>query len=158
MHTKSSGLINLPRASSIALLVDISSGVDTLENKAVFEYAQSLRKLGKDVKVFAFTTEAKVPEGLDFDCFCKKDLNWALVPKGAKVDEFLSKEFDILISLYFSESQPLDFIAQAARVKLRVGYYREGGRDFYDLMVHNKSKNFEKALKQINQALMMINA
>ncbi len=154
---KSNELTNLSKAKSVALLIDISSGMDTEVNKAVLDYAQNLRKRGKIVTVFAFTSEPKIPEGLDFDSFCKKDLNWALVPKGRKVDEFLSKEFDILISLYSGESGALDFLAQSAKAKLTVGYYREKQSDFYDLMVHNRSQNFDKAMKQIDKVLMMIN-
>ena len=72
--------------------------------------------------------------------------------------DFLSKEFDILISLYSGESGALDFLAQSAKAKLTVGYYREKQSDFYDLMVHNSSQNFDKAMKQIDKVLMMINA
>lgn len=149
--------MNMGKASAIAILIDISAGLDSIINKAALGFAASLRKLGKEVSIFAFIAELKVPEGLEFDCFCKKDLNWALVPKGPKVEAFLEKPYDILFGLFLNESKALDYLIQAAKTQLSVGYYEPERTHLYDLMVHNAEQNFEKALKQMQETLQKIN-
>jgi len=149
--------MNMSKASSIAILIDISAGSDTIINKAAFSFAASLRKLGKEVSIFAFIAEPKVPEGLDFDCFCKKDLNWALVPKGPKVEAFLAKPYDILFGLFLTGSKALDYIIQVAKTQLNVGYYEPDRTHLYDLMVHNSEQDIEKAMKQMQDTLLRIN-
>ncbi len=149
--------MNMSKASSVAMLLDITDGIDSPFNQAALKYRDQLEKKGKKVELLAYTNDVKVPEALGFDCFCRKDLNWALVPKGPLTNSFLSKAFDILFVFYKNESDALDFLAQTSDSKLVAGYYDENKKDFIHLMVHNEKADFARAVDQLDNLLQKIN-
>jgi len=146
--------MNFSVAKNIAVLF-CAGNVDT--NKIVLNYTESLRAKGKNVSVLAYIDEPKLPEGLSFDAFSKKEVNWAQVPKGSSVEQFLSNEYDILLCLYNDRHAPLDFLAEASAAVLKAGFYK-GEESFQaDLMVHNKDADFSKLLLQLDEALNKVN-
>jgi hypothetical protein len=149
--------MNLNMATDIAVLIDISSSVHSIVNTAVFEYIDQLKIMGKEVKILAFTSKKKIPESLEFECLCAKDLSWYLAPQRKKLEPLLRKQYDIIFSLYTNPSKPLDYITKVSKAHLKVGYYDPNKTDILDLMVHNADKDFQKALEQIHQTLLSIN-
>jgi hypothetical protein len=147
--------LNFKQMDRIALLFDLSQ--DANIQQIALDYANRLKKLNKKVSLLAYTNDSVVPEGLPFDCFCKKDTNWANVPKSDQIQSFLQEQYDLLISLYLKESPALDFILQAADAQMIAGYYRAEHIDWYDLMVHNKETNLSKACEQLQKHLNWIN-
>jgi hypothetical protein len=144
-------------AHKIAVLIDISKGQHTAINQSVFEYIDVLKNSGKDVYTVAFTSDKKVPEGLDYFCFCKKELNWANIPVKNVLNSFITKKFDILFSLYTDSCKALDFLTAVSKSQLKVGYFQAEKTDMFDLMVHNSGKDFNIAIDQMHRSLMMIN-
>lgn len=147
---------NLAKTKSFAFLLDISDGKPLYVQQAI-AFAEKLRKRGKEVSLLAYTNAETRTEGQVFDCFCRKDLNWALVPKGDVVDAFLAKEYDVLINFYFEESKALDFITRTAAAHFRIGYYDEDRTDLYDLMVHNPTMDIDTMIRQIEYGMGIIN-
>ncbi len=146
--------INLKQAEHLAILFDLSNNS---AEQAALAYAKRLEKLNKKVHLLAYTHESYVPEGLSYPCFCKKDTNWAQVPKNEIIQEFLEQTYDILITFYLQESAPLDFILKAAQAKMVVGYHRPDWEASYDLMVHNKNQDLQLASQQLQKCLNWIN-
>jgi len=144
------------RASKIAILVDITT-IDSDRLQIISEFIKRLKKLDKAIFNLAYTNELVVPEHLPFKCFCKKDLNWALVPKGDVVEGFLAREYDILINLNLEKSKPLEFINKVCKAHLCVGYYQPDQTPLFDLMLHNPEKNFQLFTQQIEKNLRQIN-
>ena len=146
--------MNIAAAKNIAILFN-AGNVDS--NKIILKYAESLRSKGKNITVLAYVDEPKLPEGLGFDAFSKKEVNWAHVPKGNVVEQFIGKEYDILLCLYTDKHSALDFLAEASAAVLKAGFYK--GEDAFqsDLMVHNKNGDFSKLLLQLDDALNKIN-
>lgn len=148
--------LNLKQIDRIAILFELSEAENI--QQIAQDYAQRLKKLNKKVRLLAYTPEVIIPEGLPFDCFCKKETNWANVPtKSEVVQDFLENKYDLLISLYRKDSAPLDFILQAANAKMIAGYHRPEREDWYDLMVHNKKADLPKACEQLQKHLNWIN-
>jgi len=146
--------MNFSIAKNIAVLF-CAGNADS--NKIVLNYTESLRAKGKNVTVLAFVDESKLPEGLSFDAFSKKEINWAQVPRGSVVEQFLGNEYDILLCLFTDRIAPLDFLADASAAVLKAGFYK--GHDAYQahLMVHNKNGDLTKLLDQLDEALNKIN-
>lgn len=146
--------MNIAAAKNIAILFN-AGNVDS--NKIILKYAESLRSKGKNITVLAYVDEPKLPEGLGFDAFSKKEVNWAQVPKGNVVEQFIGREYDILLCLYTDKHSALDFLAVASAALLKAGFYK--GEDAFqaDLMVHNKNGDFSKLLLQLDEALNKIN-
>lgn len=147
---------NLAKAKSFAFLFDISEGKPNITAK-ILAFAAKLRKKGKEVTLLAYIDALEKPENSGFDSFCKKDLNWAFVPKGEAVDTFLGKEYDVLIDFYLQDCQPLDFLTTAAAAHFRIGYYQEHRTRFYDLMVHNPATDFDTMIRQIEYGMEIVN-
>lgn len=148
--------MNFSNAQSIAILFCAGKEMDD-SSKGVLNYAETLRRKGKNITVLAYVDEPKLPEGLGFDAFSKKELNWAQVPKGIVVEQFLNKEYDILLSLYEDCPQGLEFLSEATAAVLKAGIYKGENAFQADLMVHNKKNDFSKALSQLDEALNKIN-
>ena len=148
---------NLNKAKSFAFLLNLSEE-KAIAIEKVMAFAEKLRKKGKEVTLLGYTDALEAPTNLGFDCFCKKDLNWALVPKGPVVDAFLAKEYDVLINFYLYDCQALDFMTSAVGANFRVGYYIEERTEYYDLMVHNRNKDFDAMIRQIEYGMGIVNA
>lgn len=146
--------LNLLQLQKIAILFDASSASNT---EAILAYAKSLQKMKKEVQLLAYWPEKELPEGLPYEAFSTKALNWAGVPKGEQIDAFLAHKYDLLIALYVGEQLPLDFLLQAAPSKMRLGFFEEGRTDQFDLMVHAAKKPMPALLKEIHQYLERIN-
>ncbi len=145
------------KAKRFVLLLHLSESAQGLSEEKVKDYAERLGRQGKEVTILAYTPAPQKPEGLGFECLCKKDLNWAKIPKGPIVEAFLSQKFDVLIHTYFQDCSPLDFLSQAAKVGFRVGYYQAHRTHLFDLMLHNPAQDIEKMIEQIEPALKLIN-
>jgi hypothetical protein len=149
--------MNFSSAKSIALLFDLGKDTESEHLNIVLKYIDSLRKGGKIVTMLAYIDLPKVPEGLGFDAFCKKDLNWAKVPKGTVCENFLAKEYDILICLYQESPEGLEFLAEATAAVIKAGFYKSQDAFQPDLMVHNKNNDFSRALNQLDELLKKVN-
>jgi hypothetical protein len=150
--------MNLGISKDIAVLMDVSEGLDTPVNKAAQNLINQLKGLKKTVRVLAYSSDNKNPEFSDFICFCKKDTNWALVPKGNSISEFLSGKYDILFAYYLNDSKPLDFILNATSAQLKAGYYQVEKSETLDVMVHNPKNSFEKGNEQLLELLTKLNS
>ena len=149
--------MNFSNAKSIAVLIDLGKDTESQDATIVLKYINSLRGYGKTISLLAYIDLPKVPDVLGFDAFCKKDLNWALVPKGAVCENFLAKEYDILLCLYQESPEGLEFIAEATAAVIKAGFYKSDDAFQPDLMVHNKNKDFFKILNQLDELLKRIN-
>ncbi len=149
--------MNFSTAKSIAVLIDLSKDTESQDANIVLKYINSLRGYGKTVSVLAYVDLPKLPEGLAFDAFCKKDLSWAKVPKGAACENFLAKEYDILLCLYKECPQGLEFLAASCSAVIKAGFYKSNEAFQPDLMVHNKNNDFSRALNQLDELLKRIN-
>lgn len=146
--------LNFLQLQKIAILFDASSASNT---EAILAYAKNLQKMKKEVQLLAYYPENELPEGLPYEAFSHKELNWAAVPKGEQIDGFLGQKYDLLIALYAGEQLALDFLLQAAPCKMRLGFFDEERTNQFDLMVHPRQKPMPALLKEIHQYLERIN-
>lgn len=89
--------------------------------------------------------------------FNKKDVNWYGKPLLPYTNEFMGKEFDILIDLTMAETFPLKWIASLSRAKFKVGCLSYYGNP-NDLIINITSNNtIEFLIEQIKHYLYLIN-
>ena len=67
--------MNFSTAKSIAVLIDLGKDTESQDATIVLKYINSLRDFGKTITLLAYIDLPKLPEGLGFDAFCKKDLS-----------------------------------------------------------------------------------
>ena len=90
---------------------------------------------GKKVDVFSFVDVKEFDESVDDSKkFCRKNVNWFQVPHGDKIDGFLQKPFDILITLNPAKKQHLHFLNAASNARFKIGLLPDE-LEFYNLIL-----------------------
>lgn len=153
---------NLADAKSIGLLYKI-------ESKESYDH---LRKFAKYIKgefgtrkVFMmgyWDNKKDTPDFLtskvDFEFFTKADLNWAGIPKGVNIDNFLNEQFDILVDLNSYFNVPLRYLVAKSKAKLKVGRFSKENEPFFDIMIGDNKADFENYGNELVKYLTMIHS
>ena len=94
---------------------------------------------------------------LQYDFFYLKDLNWYKKPQNYIIDNFIKKEYDILINLCDSSCIPIKYLVASSVARFKIGQHEEG-YEIYDLMISLKDdKSLEKLMSEIKHYLQLIN-
>lgn len=153
---------NFHDARSVALLYQEKGEGFFILVKQYVKYLKSEYGI-RDVMALCYIDDKKeVPHyhvhRLKYDYFHKGELNGWCEPTCDQVKNFVDKEFDILINLEREPSLPLAFVQAGSKAKLKVGYYREGGEDFFDMMLDlPEQATFDEYINQVNHYLTRIN-
>jgi hypothetical protein len=141
--------MDLGSAKSVSILFDATNP----ENRAhALDFAQYLQKKGKKIYVLAFLNDKdKHERSFPFDYFNLTNLNWAGVPKCQKLDDFLEKKSDILLTITPRVNHSLDFVAALAQSHLKIGTFTDSFFG-YDVMFSVQS-GMAAYLQQINYFL-----
>lgn len=136
---------------SIGILFDESHIPD---EKALQYYIDRWKGLGKKVEKFSYADVKEFPEDSDNESrFCRKDINWYQVPQGAKIDAFLTKTFDILITLNPSKKPYLHYLNAASRASFKIGLLPDE-LEFYNLILDvQETDNVKKIFGDIQNTL-----
>lgn len=130
-----------------------------------FELAQNfykyLKSLNIDTWSLGYADDENVIKAYSYQIgmnhFTKKHLNWYNKPSNSSADQFIEKEFDLLVDLTMEEFFPLYYILGASKAKFKVGKFYENN-SYYDLMIDiDKSKKMDFFIEQIKHYLSLIN-
>ncbi|MGK0366134.1 MAG: hypothetical protein ACI85O_003205 [Saprospiraceae bacterium] len=147
--------VDFDRAETVGLLFDATE----LNNREiVLKFAKSLENKGKKVRLLGFVNIKEETDNLAFPNFNLKSLNLALMPESSTdVQEFMKKDFDILINLSLDETVPLEYIAALSNAKFRVGPFTER-TVCYELMIDvTKRKSLDAFIHQAQFFLEKMN-
>ncbi len=158
INTRDKEACNINDATSIGILYDATSEKQIEIIKPFVSYFFDLKK---DVKALGFVNSKQlsychVPK-LQYDFFYKKDLNWFYKPQNYIIDNFIKKEYDILINLCDSSVMPIKYLVASSIAHFKIGIYEEN-YEIYDLMISLKEdKSLEKLMKEIKHYINLIN-
>tara|TARA_B100000683_G_scaffold203690_1_gene197134 strand:+ start:177 stop:728 length:552 start_codon:yes stop_codon:yes gene_type:complete len=150
---------NLNDAKSIGILFDATTKEQIDQVKPLVDYFFGLKK---DVKAFGYVNSKKFEEchipKLQYDFFNLKDLNWYYKPQNDYINNFIKKEYDILINLSDSKCIPIKYLVASSVARFKVGKH-EDGYEIYDLMINlnKKEENMKKLISEITKYLKVIN-
>lgn len=147
--------VDFDRAESVGLLFDATE----LNNREiVLKFAKSLEKKGKKVRLLGFVNIKEETDNLAFPNFNQKTLDMALLPeKSTDAQDFMKRDFDILINLSLDETEPLEYIAAMSNAKFRVGPFTER-TVCYELMIDvTKGKRLDAFIHQAQFFLEKMN-
>ena len=121
------------------------------EREVVLQYADRLRQQGKVVRILAFINDKLEHSELPFSHFTLKDLTWtSTIKQGtARVEEFLTQQPDLLISLFSGESQAISYLTMRATATYKIAPFGGDEALHTDLMFKSNGNNVMKSL--INQ-------
>jgi hypothetical protein len=110
--------VNLDNAKQIGVFF---RGDAPDQRKKAQQYAESLRKRGKQVRLFAYLDRQDEGEEFAFKHYTKKQIDWAYCPSSPEIKEFTGQAFDLLIHLSQDSSLHEAYIVACSAAKLRVG-------------------------------------
>ena len=149
---------NLDSAKSIGILYDATNEEQINQIQPFVSYFFNLKK---DVKALGYVNAKKLlychTPKLQYDFFYLKDLNWYKKPQNYIIDNFIKKEYDILINLCDSSCIPIKYLVASSVARFKIGQH-EDGYEIYDLMISLKEdKSLEKLMSEIQHYLQLIN-
>ena len=149
---------NLDNAQSIGILYDATSEDQIKIIKPFVSYFFDLKK---DVKALGYVNSKQLSfhhtPKLQYDFFYQKDLNWFYKPQNYIIDNFVKKEYDILINLCDSSIIPIKYLVASSIAHFKIGIHEEN-YEIYDLMISLKDdKSIEKLMHEIKHYINLIN-
>ncbi len=149
-------LLALSQAKSVGILCEIT---DEDSYKDIFRLFNSLQTNGHTVRLIGYINEKEVPffclQQLSADYFCNKHLNWFGNPTMVQVQDFINKDFDILIDFNSRYNAPVKAILAQSSAKFIVG--RESSNSsLYDLYISKSPKDNQTYLKEIYTYTQML--
>ena len=149
---------NLENARSIGILYDATSEQNIQNIQPFVSYFFELKK---DVKALGFVNSKELSychtPKLQYDFFYQKDLNWYYKPESYIIDNFVKKEYDILINLCDSNVIPIKYLVAKSIARFKIGIHEENF-EIYDLMISlNKNATIHKLMKEIKHYINLIN-
>ena len=149
---------NLDNAQSIGILYDATSEEQI---KIVKPFVSFFFDLKKDVKALGYVNSKQLSfhhtPKLQYDFFYQKDLNWYYKPQNYIIDNFVKKEYDILINLCDSSIIPIKYLVASSIAHFKIGVHEEN-YEIYDLMISLKDdKSMEKLMHEIKHYINLIN-
>ncbi len=158
INKRSKAVCNLEDANSIGILYDATSEEQIKMVKPFVSYFFDLKK---DVKALGFVNSKQLSfhhtPKLQYDFFYQKDLNWYYKPQNYIIDNFVKKEYDILINLCNSKTIPIKYLVASSIAHFKIGIY-EKNYEIYDLMISLKDdKSMQKLMHEIKHYINLIN-
>ena len=127
---------NLKQAKSIGIIYNATKQEDFI---LVKDFVYKLKTIVPQVQAMGFVNNKELSDfhiqPLEFSFFCNSDLNWYYKPHEDSVDEFVKKEFDILIDLNFKELLAARFVLAESAALFKTGRFCIIEPNYYDLMI-----------------------
>ena len=157
-NSRTKEVCNLDDAKSIGILYDATS---EQQIKIIKPFVSYFFDLKKDVKALGYVNSKELSychtPKLQYDFFYQKDLNWYYKPQNYIIDNFIKKEYDILINLCDSNTIPIKYLVASSIAHFKIGIHEEG-YEIYDLMISLKEdKSIEKLMNEIKYYINLIN-
>jgi hypothetical protein len=128
-------IISLDLAKSIGIITRIS---DEDSYKLIYSIFSKLQSQEKSGWLMGYIDEKMVPhyclQQLTADYFCKKNLNWYGKPDFVQMNDFLKKDFDILIDFSDTPFPAIQYVLAQSQAKLIIGTLPEF-KEYYDLYI-----------------------
>lgn len=129
-------IINLKDAQRIGIIYDSR---DTANDATIAQYAEQLRKIGKEVEVLGYISDKKIESKPGIQVLHSKNTGWTGIPNDPKAEAFAAKNFDLLLACFIGSNPTLEYIAATSKAKWRVGVYSKDKTELYELMVNTGS-------------------
>jgi hypothetical protein len=147
---------NFEQARTIGILVDATSEAN---RAAAVQYAEQLRKNGKQIDVRGFVNAPDPVENFPFKTWNSKSLAWSGQLSDEAAGQFWNTQYDILINLCTQPCAPLTAVSTLSRAHFRVAAFLEDTENAADLMIDlNGNTDIKYFIGQIDFYMKKINA
>lgn len=112
--------------------------------------------LEKNIKVIVYKNKIKRKENYSIPTFNIKDFNWKIQISNSEVNDFIKKDFDLLISYYDVEKAALLKITQHSKAKFKVGFSTIDKR-LNNLTINTNAENYLVFVEELFKYLKILN-
>lgn len=139
--------------TSIGLLIDESyfAEINLLVNEL-----SSNGILANNIEVIVYRDRLKKNKNISQATFSSKDLNWNGTIDNVAVNDFVNKEFDLLISYYDVEKAILLVLTNESKARFKVGFSSIDKR-LNDLMINTNAENYKVFTHELFRYLKILN-
>lgn len=138
---------------TVGLVVDESYFSET---KALLKSLPSYGILESDIEVLIYNDKLKKNKEQNFPVCSVSDLRWNATIDSSIVNDFIAKEFDLLISYYDVEKAVLLLVTHQSKAKFKVGFAAVDKR-LNDLMINTNAENHTVFTLEIFRYLKILN-
>ncbi len=144
-------------AKTIGIIYNVGEEKDYL---IITNFAGRLQNEIKEVRTLGWVNLKEPPHycypRLMFDYITKKNINWFNKPSGDKINDFIEKDFDILLNIDTTHNPALTYATALSKAKLKVGVFSEKNKDYFDLMISlEETPEIPKLLEQMMEHIAM---
>ena len=141
------------RLKMLGFIVDESA---FQEFDLLLDFYTALGIVPKDVKIFSFIeVKKKLPSLRNNQVQCK-DFNWKGEMHNQNAQEFLDKEFDVLVGYYSGKNEFLDLMISQSKAKFKVGLANSDER-LFDLLLAVDLGNIPLFKQELVKYLKVLN-
>ncbi len=157
-NNRETEVIPITDARNVGILYDATYDKDY---ELIKNYVKDLRSSTKDVQSLGYFNRKELPNtrfmklGLDF--FTQKSLNWRMRPNNPIVNNFINRNFDILICLNIDRNIPLQYVSSMTHAKFKIGRYDIKNSNIYDFMIKvDGTTTLKQMIEQVSHYLNLI--
>jgi len=133
---KNKQIINLKDAKTIGILYRI---IDEETHNCVSDFIKTMQDKQIHIHAIGITEYKDIPHycypKITYSFLTLKNINWYFKPIGKEVNDFLNKEFDIVIDLTTEKYLPIQYLLSQVKAKFIVGKYYDNSTHYYDMML-----------------------
>lgn len=126
---------NFETAKSAVILFDAN---DPASFPQIKEFRKFIESKGIQCKSYGYVQLKEIPQEMlfqkSFSFITKTELNWYLKPSGEVVDDFYSRNPDILFDLSMKVPLELQYLVKLSKAQFKISAYTDEEND-YDLMI-----------------------
>ncbi|GAA4274648.1 hypothetical protein U6A24_08780 [Aquimarina gracilis] len=146
---------HISNLKTLAVLIDASYSVNIL---SLVKLANELGVSPNNLKIMGYKEDKEVEDDKDAAYYNDKSFGVNGAIKSRSLQEFVGKDYDVLISFYGEDKIELNYVAAASNAKLKVGFANVDNR-INDLIIGatvNNPNLFIKELKKYLKILQVI--
>ncbi|MEI7596532.1 MAG: hypothetical protein WCK02_12345 [Bacteroidota bacterium] len=157
--TRERRMTNMDDAQSIGIIYD---ALDQESFDIINNFIEVLKRSGKYVQVLGFVPAKRFEQDyflkLDIHLFKYSDLNWYYKPSKQCIDDFVARDFDVLLNLSLRDEFPTQYISAISKSKLKVGKDSVDNQKILDMLITVDAEiGLKDFIRTIRHYLSMIN-
>jgi len=122
----------------------------------LYDFAKIFDLQPKDVKVFSFLEVRKKLPSLNQNQINNKDFNWKGEIQNQNAQEFLDRDFDVLVGLYNGKHRFLDLLVSESKAKFKVGF-KDADPRLYDLLIAVSTSDLPTFTTELKKYVTLLN-
>ncbi len=148
-NTSSTGISSL---KTLAVLVDASNSINI---GAIVKLANELQVNPEDLKVVGYKEDKDIEDDKDAAYYNDKSFAVNGSVKNRALQDFMNKEYDVLITFYEENKLELNYVAAVSKAKLKIGFAEVDNR-INDLIIGSTTNDTNLFISELKKYLKIL--